>query len=104
MAVTALAQASFAGVVGYFLGRAKFERLGPLWLPIGLTIAAVLNGIVTYVLGEVTMITKFTFNPWYGLIVAVIVAGATFVALFALICRLNADTLAKVRTSQGMAT
>ena len=97
VATTALAQASFAGVVGYFLGIAKFERKGPLWLPLGLTLAAVLNGIVSYVLGQVTRLGGFSFNPWYGLVVAVIIAGGTFYALFMLIRRLNAATLAEAR-------
>ncbi len=97
VATTALAQASFAGVVGYFLGIAKFERKGPLWLPLGLTLAAVLNGVVSYVLGQVTRLGGFSFNPWYGLVVAVIIAGGTFYALFMLIRRLNEATLAEAR-------
>jgi len=52
--VTALAQASFAGIIGYFLGRAKFEDEPVWWLPLGLTIAAVLNGLFTVVRGSVT--------------------------------------------------
>jgi protease PrsW len=97
VATSALAQASFAGVVGYFLGIAKFERKGPLWMPLGLTLAAVLNGVTSYVLGEVTRIGGFAINPWYGLVVAVIVAGGTFAALFTLIRRLNEATLAAAR-------
>jgi RsiW-degrading membrane proteinase PrsW (M82 family) len=102
VAVAALAQASFAGVIGYFLGRAKFENMGPLWLPGGLTIAAVLNGIVTYLLGEVstinaTSVRSSLFTPWLGLVVAVVVAGITFFVLFTLIRRLNAAHLAGAR-------
>ncbi len=93
----ALAQASFAGVMGYFLGIAKFERKGPFWLPMGLTLAAILNGVTSYVLGEVTKIGGFSLNPWYGLVVAVIIAGGTFVALFTMIRRLNEATLAAAR-------
>lgn len=96
VATSALAQASFAGIVGYFLGIAKFERKGPLWLPLGIAIAATLNGITSYLLGEVSKLGGFSYNPWYTLILAVIVAGVTFVALFALIRRLNAATLASV--------
>jgi RsiW-degrading membrane proteinase PrsW (M82 family) len=43
--VTTLAQASFAGITGYFLARAKFEEEPVWWLPLGLGIAAVLNGL-----------------------------------------------------------
>lgn len=97
VATSALAQASFAGIVGYFLGIAKFERKGPLWLPLGLTLAAVLNGVTSYVLGEVTRIGGFSLNPWYGLVVAVIIAGGTFAILFTLIRKLNEATLARAR-------
>lgn len=94
---SALAQASFAGIVGYFLGIAKFERKGALWLPMGITLAAILNGVTSYVLGEVTKIGGFSLNPWYGLVVAAIVAGGTFAVLFTLIRRLNEATLAAAR-------
>ena len=98
VAVNALAHASFSGVVGYFLGRAKFERMGPVWLPLGVTVAAVLNGVVTYALREVPELgSGFGYNPWYGLVLAAIVAGATFVILFAIMRRLNAATLAAAR-------
>ena len=66
-------------------------------MPLGLTLAAVLNGVVSYVLGQVTRLGGFSFNPWYGLVVAVIIAGGTFYALFMLIRRLNAATLAEAR-------
>jgi RsiW-degrading membrane proteinase PrsW (M82 family) len=92
--VVALAHASFSGVVGYFLGRAKFERMGPAWLPLGLTLAAVLNGIVSQVLRVVPTLGGFGYRPWYGLVVAAIVAGVTFFILFRLIRRLNASVLA----------
>jgi RsiW-degrading membrane proteinase PrsW (M82 family) len=90
VAVVALAHASFSGVVGYFLGRAKFERMGPVWLPLGLTIAAVLNGIVTHVLRVVPTLGGFGYNPWYGLVVAAVVAGVTFFTLFRLVRQVNA--------------
>jgi RsiW-degrading membrane proteinase PrsW (M82 family) len=91
--ITALAQASFAGVSGYFLGRAKFEEMPFWWLPAGVTLAAILNGIVTYLLQEVSM-QGLQFTPAYGLVLAALVAGGTFAALFALIRRANAATLA----------
>ncbi|MBI2911084.1 MAG: PrsW family intramembrane metalloprotease [Chloroflexi bacterium] len=100
VAVTALAQASSAAVVGYFLGRAKFESMGPLWLPLGLTIAAVLNGLTTYLLGEVSTVGGLGFNPWPGLLLAAVVAAAIFAALFAIVRRTNAATLAAARRPQ----
>jgi hypothetical protein len=57
--------------------------------------------VVTYLLGEVTSlgttVRASAFNNWLGLIVAVIIAGATFAVLFVLIRRLNAATLARIK-------
>ena len=84
--INALAQASFAGITGYFLGRAKFEDMGALWLPAGVTLAAVLNGIVTFVLNRApslgSTVRDASLNIWYSLIAAAIVAGVTFIVLF----------------------
>jgi RsiW-degrading membrane proteinase PrsW (M82 family) len=86
IAVVALAQASFAGVTGYFLGRAKFESRGPLWLPVGLLLAAILNGVVTTALNEITR-SGLQPTPLNGLILAAVVAAVTFVVLFAIMRR-----------------
>lgn len=93
ISITALAHASFSGVSGYFLGRAKFERMGAWWLPLGLTTAAALNGIVSFVLRRAPLLGDFSYSPWPGLVVAAAVAGATFLLLFAVTRRLNAATL-----------
>lgn len=86
VAVLALAHASFAGVTGYFLGRAKFENRGPFWLPVGLFLAALLNGIVTAVLGEIAR-AGLRPTPMNGLIVAAVLAAVTFIVLFVLMRR-----------------
>ena len=95
--VTALAQASFAGLSGYFLGRAKFDDKPVWWLPGGLALAAILNGLFTALRGELTTtglgLTGGGFNPWPGLILATVVAGATFGVLAHLIRRANRLTL-----------
>ena len=49
----ALAQAAFAGALGYFLGRAKLERRPLWWLPAGLALATVLNGCFTLLRGQI---------------------------------------------------
>jgi RsiW-degrading membrane proteinase PrsW (M82 family) len=90
--VAALAQASFAGVTGYFLGRAKFENKGPLWLPGGLLLASVLNGVVTVALGA-TSRSGLQTTPVNGLILAAVVAAITFGALFAIIRHNNRSVL-----------
>lgn len=89
VAIVALAQGSFGGVVGYFLGRARFDSMGPFWLPGGLLLAALLNGVVTVVLNEVTTLGNFGFNPWYGLVAATLIAGGTFAILLRIMQRLN---------------
>ncbi len=96
IAVTTLAQASFAGISGYFLGRAKFEEEPVWWLPLGVTIAAVLNGLFTFVRGEITRV-GLTVNPWNGLILATVVAALTFIALYYLMRRANKLTLAQAQ-------
>lgn len=78
MAVVALAQAGFAGITGYFLGRAKFEHEPIWWMPLGITLAAVANGLFNWVRGEVTRggvsLSGGAANPWSGLILAAVVA------------------------------
>lgn len=89
----ALAFASLGGVSGYFISRARFDKMGPTWLPIGLIFAAVLNGVIDVLLGAAPMLAGgFSFNPWYGLIAAVIISGVIFFLLFRLIERLHRVT------------
>jgi hypothetical protein len=95
IAVTALAQASFAGITGYFLARSKFEVSAVWWLPAGLTSAALLNGIFSVLLGGVTrpgsILDPSMSGPWYGLVLAAIVAGLTLSFLLLLIRRANSS-------------
>ncbi len=81
IAVVALAQASFAGITGYFLGRAKFESEQIWWMPLGLTLAAVMNGLFNWLRGRVVQtsvsFTSASANPWLGLVLAAVVAFGT---------------------------
>ena len=78
MAVVALAQASFAGITGYFLGRAKFESEPIWWMPLGITLAAVMNGLFNWLRGRVVQsgvsLTGASVNPWLGLALAAVIA------------------------------
>jgi len=94
VAVTALAYASFGGVLGYFLGQAKFEDHSPFWLPAGLVLTAVLNGIVTSALGLVSR-AGLQSTPLRGLLLAAAIAAVVFVLLFAFMRRSNRMVLAK---------
>lgn len=74
IAITALAHASFAGVMGYFLAREKFERRPLWWMPLGVTLAAVFNGVFVYLRGVVSVgqisSTAVSSSPWMGLFLA----------------------------------
>lgn len=99
MAVVALAQAAFAGITGYFLGRRKFEQVPLWWMPAGLALAALLNGLFTYLRGQVTrtgldLVSGGGFNPWPGLLLATAVAVAVLVVLNLLIHQISAKDAA----------
>jgi RsiW-degrading membrane proteinase PrsW (M82 family) len=91
--ITALAHASIAGIMGYFLGQAKFEHTPPYYLPGGLALAAVLNGLFFWAQDLVTL-RGITVNPWYGLVLAIVIAIIVLGIVFWLIRRANAETLA----------
>lgn len=95
--VATLAHASFAGVTGYFLGRAKFENMGPFWLPGGILLAAVLNGVVTVGLGAISR-TGLQATPFNGVALAAVVAAITFGLLFATMRRANQAVLVRSTT------
>lgn len=88
---TALAQASFGGVLGYFMAQAKFEHKPIWWVPLGLCIAATLNGFFTWVIDEVSA-AGLTVEPWRSLVLGVVVALAVFGVLVALMQRAHALT------------
>ena len=75
MVLTTLAQASFAGVVGYFLGRMKFEKRPLWWMPLGLMVAAALNGLFYFLRGSLSQGSLGTVNSWLGLLLAAVLAG-----------------------------
>jgi protease PrsW len=81
IAVVALAQASFSGITGYFLGRAKFESEPIWWMPLGITLAATFNGLFHWFLGVLTRptitLSGATSNVWMGLVLAAVVAFLT---------------------------
>lgn len=96
--VTALAQSSFAGITGYFLGRAKFEDEPVWWLAAGLALAATLNGIFHVLLGALvrrgSILAGQTINPWLGLALAAVIAAVCLAAILYLIRRASRLTLA----------
>lgn len=93
--ITTLAHASFAGFLGYVLGRAKFTRRGPVsrgvLLFLGLVTAAVLNGVFTLVEERVTT-QGLSSHPWKGVGLAAALAVAVFLVLIVFVQRLLADS------------
>ncbi len=91
IAIVALAQASFAGITGYFLGRAKFEHDPIWWMPLGVTLAAVANGLFNWLRGRITSggisLSGSTASPWLGLVLAALVAAVILFLLMWLIRR-----------------
>ena len=84
--VTTLAHASFAGALGYVMGRAKFSRrrasLRAGLLMLGLLGAALLNGQFTIVENWVIQ-SGMALHPWRGVLYAAICAGAVFAVIWA---------------------
>ncbi|MBI2333423.1 MAG: PrsW family intramembrane metalloprotease [Chloroflexi bacterium] len=91
MAVVALAQAAFSGITGYFLGRAKFESEQVWWMPLGISLAAIFNGLFNWLLGIVNQptitLSGSTSNTWMGLVLAAVVALVTTGVILMLVRR-----------------
>lgn len=91
MAVVALGHAAFSGITGYFLGRAKFESEQIWWMPLGITLAAIFNGIFTWMQVIVTRptitLSGSTSNTWMGLALAAVVALGTTGIILTLVRR-----------------
>lgn len=96
--LTSLAHASFGGVIGYFLGRQKFEPRPIWWMPAGVALAAILNGVFFFLRSTVGRGTiegpLDAVAPWIGLILAAILAAAITAVLSTLIRRELAQTAA----------
>lgn len=102
IAITALAHASFAGVVGYFLAKQKFERKPLWWMPLGLTVAAVLNGLFSYLRGLVSVgqisSAGGSSNPWTGLFLA---AGFAILLTWSLSKLIQQDLATALAAKEG---
>jgi protease PrsW len=96
-ATTALAQASFGGLMGYFMAEARFEHKPAWWVPLALTVSAVLNGLLSWLIGEVSA-QGLGVNPWRSLLMGLLIALIAFVALVTLMNRTTPVTLRRART------
>jgi RsiW-degrading membrane proteinase PrsW (M82 family) len=91
---TSLAQASFGGVMGYFMAEAKFTHRPIWWVPLGFATAAILNGLFSWLLSEVSA-SGLTVDPWRSLAMGLVVALAVFFVLVALMRRTTDVMLAR---------
>jgi RsiW-degrading membrane proteinase PrsW (M82 family) len=93
--VTTLAHASFAGALGYVMGRAKFTRRSApvrgILLMLGLLGAAALNGQFQVVENWVSQ-SGMAHHPWRGVGYAAACASAVFAVIWLVSQRLLADS------------
>lgn len=105
MVINALGYASFAGVMGYFIGQTRFEKTPIYYMPAGLALAATLNGLFWFLIDR-TIGGGLQPNPWGDLIFAAVVAVITLAIAFWLVERANEETLRiahqQVREAMGM--
>jgi RsiW-degrading membrane proteinase PrsW (M82 family) len=96
MVVNALAYASFSGVLGYFIGQMRFEKVPIYYMPVGLLSAAAFNGLFFFLLDR-TFSGGLNYNPWSDLIFAAAIAVISLALVFWLIERANEETLRLTR-------
>ncbi len=106
--LTSLAYASFGGVIGYFLGRQKFEPRPIWWMPAGVALAATLNGLFFFLRSTVGRGTiegpLEAIAPWIGLALAAVLAAAVTAVLSRLIRRELAQGVAAPEPGAGAST
>ncbi len=89
---TALAQASFGGLMGWFMAEDKFSEKRFWFVPLGFAIAAVLNGLFGWLINEVSA-AGLAVEPLRSLILGLSVAVITFGVLVGLMNRSTEVTL-----------
>jgi RsiW-degrading membrane proteinase PrsW (M82 family) len=92
--VTQMLHGSLGALVGYFLGRDRFDPRRVWWIPLGLLVAATLDGLFSWFSGEVTRsavritgagVAAGGYNPWPALILGTAFAAVVLAAVFVLI-------------------
>lgn len=99
--VTQMVHGALGALLGYFLGRDKFDKERVWWMSIGLVLAAALYGLYSWLSGEITQaginlsssgIATGGYNPWPSLILGTVFAIVVLGVVFALVNRdLRAD-------------
>jgi RsiW-degrading membrane proteinase PrsW (M82 family) len=91
MVVNAMGYASFGGVLGYFLGQARFEQTPAYYVPAGFGMSALLTGLYFFLLDR-TAGDAFGTNGGRDLLLAAFLALLTVLLLTYLINRTNEET------------
>ena len=105
--VTALAQGVLGGLVGYFLGRNRMENRPIWWMPLGIALAAIINGLSSWVRTTISIVPISLstggggFSPWPSLIWQTIVAVAVLFLVLWLMRRANMNELATDARDRG---
>lgn len=92
--VTQMIHGSLGALIGYFLGRDKFDPKRVWWMTAGIVLAAVLRGLYSWLSGEITQSgIKLTagatngYNYWPSLILGTVFAAVIMGLVFALVRR-----------------
>lgn len=90
-------------VIGFFLGRNRFEDMPLYYMSSGMTLAALVTGTLFYAGTELNRIrlnlVSDGFSPWPGLVLSLAALVITYSAVYGLLRRHNA--LTKARLEQG---
>jgi branched-subunit amino acid ABC-type transport system permease component len=87
----ALGYAAFGGVLGYFVGQARFEKTPAYYLPAGVALAALLTGLYFFLLDR-TARDPFGNNGWRDLLLAAFLALIVLAFVAYLVRRTNEET------------
>jgi RsiW-degrading membrane proteinase PrsW (M82 family) len=99
--IQTIAQASFAGISGFFLGRTKFAAMPAWWMPLGFLAACAANGLVQYAIGTSSR-RGLAWVPGLGFLVAGLFAIAVYALLFGAV-KLQNDRALKAAKKGGAA-
>ncbi len=87
-------------ILGYFLGRNRFEDMPFHYLSMGLVLSAAINGLLLYAGTELNNIRlgvdQDGFSPWPGLVFSIVALLLTFGAIYGLLTRHNNLTKARL--------
>ncbi len=110
--ITALAHGAVGGLIGYFLSRARFDHEPVWWLPLGVLLAALINGVFSWLRGAISQgaltlnseSATAGYNALPALALSAAMAAGLFALVFVLMRRANAREAAKHINQHDTAT